>query len=442
MRRIWGILLFWLLSWAFALQTGRPLAYNLAYLVTAVIILSYLWAWANVSWVRVSRYTRGRRSQVGKLAEEQFEVSNRSRLPKLWLEVRDYSTLPGHDSSRVLNSLGGKRRRRWVVRTYCQQRGRFRLGPMILTSGDPLGLFRVQRRLPTTSTLIVYPATVDIPIFAPSGGYLPGGEAMRRRTHYITTNVAGVRDYAPGDSFSRIHWLTTARTGRLMVKEFELDPTADVWLFLDMDSSVHVAAPWVPEMERRGPAVLWRERDKLELIPSTEEYGVTVAASLAKHFLTRGRAVGLIAHGQRREVIQADRGERQLNKILETLAVIEARGQIPIAHVLATEGRHLSRNTTLIVITPSTAMDWVASLRELRRRGLQSVAVLLAASSFGVAESWKGTLSELIASGILTYVVRRGESLAAALSQQAGAPETYNRSPVGYGGVSSLRSRH
>ena len=68
MRRIWGILLILLLAWAFALQTGRPLAYNLAYLVTAVIVLSYLWAWANVTWVQVGRYTRGRRSQVGKLA--------------------------------------------------------------------------------------------------------------------------------------------------------------------------------------------------------------------------------------------------------------------------------------------------------------------------------------------------------------------------------------
>ncbi|MBC8449432.1 MAG: DUF58 domain-containing protein [Chloroflexi bacterium] len=425
MRRIWGILLILILSWAFALQTGRPLAYNLAYLVTAVIVLSYLWAWANVTWVQVGRFTRGRRSQVGKMAEEQFEVSNRSILPKLWLEVRDHSTLPGHLSSRVLNTLGGRKRQRWMVRTYCQQRGRFRLGPMTLSSGDPLGLFHLQRHLPATSTIIVYPATVDIPAFAPSVGYLPGGEAMRRRTHYVTTNVSGVRDYAPGDSFNRIHWRTTARTGKLMVKEFELDPTADVWLFLDMHSAMHVAAPWVPEMERRGPAVLWKEREKLELIPSTEEYAVTAAASLAKHFLARGRAVGLIAHGRRREVIQADRGERQINKILETLAVMEATGHIPISQVVAAEGRHLSRNTTLIVITPSTSLDWVASLRDLRRRGLQGVAVLLAANTFGAADSWQAAQAELIASGLLTYLVREGDSLAAALSQRAGATKAY-----------------
>lgn len=421
MRRIWVILLVVGLSWAFALQSGRPLAYNLAYLVTAIVLLSYLWARANVTWVQLSRYTRGRRSQVGKLAEEQFEVSNRSILPKLWLEVRDHSTLPGHHASRVLNTLRGRRRQRWIVRTYCQRRGRFQLGPMTLSSGDPLGLFRLERQLPATSTIIVYPATVDIPHFAPSLGYLPGGEAMRRRTHYVTTNVAGVREYAPGDSFNRIHWRSTARTGELMVKEFELDPTADVWLFLDMNDAVHAAAPWISEMDRRGPAVLWKEREDVELVPSTEEYAVTVAASLARHFILRQRAVGLIAHGRRREVIQPDRGERQLNKILETLAVMEATGHIPVSQVVATEGRHLSRNTTLIVITPSGELDWVASLRDLRRRGVQGLAVLLAANTFGAATSWQGAQAELIASGITSYLVRRGDSLAAALSQRAGS---------------------
>jgi uncharacterized protein (DUF58 family) len=52
--------------------------------------------------------------------------------------------------------------------------------------------------------------------------------------------VASVRDYAPGDSFNRIHWPSTARTGQLIVKEFELDPMADIWLFLDLEKRVQV----------------------------------------------------------------------------------------------------------------------------------------------------------------------------------------------------------
>ena len=422
MRRLWGILIGWLLSLAFALNTGRDLAWNIFYLITATILLSALWAYTNVNWVRVGRFTRARRAQVGKLAEEQFEVRNLSRLPKLWLEVRDFSTLPGHHASHVVSSLGGQRRQRWMVRTVCQQRGRFMLGPLTLSSGDPLGLFRFSRTLPATSPIVVYPITVDIPAFSPPIGILTGGDAMRRRTHYVTTNVSGVRDYEPGDSYNRIHWRSVARTGRLVVKEFELDPTADLWLIVDMDRSVQVAAPWQPVEHDEGPAILWKDSPRdITLAPSTEEYAVSVAASLARHFIMRNRSVGLVAHSRHREVLQADRGERQLTKILETLAVIETLGNIPFSQVLTGEGQSLSRHTTLIVITASPDPTWVAALRDLQRRGVYSVAVVIDAASFGPSLPSSTVVSELMASGIVSYLVKRDDPLNEALTLPAQA---------------------
>lgn len=427
MRRSWWIVLLWLSSLIFAFflaERNRSLAFSLAYLLTGIVVISFVWSWANVNWVRIGRYTRARRSQVGRIAEEQFEVTNLGRLPKLWLEVRDHSTLPGHYASRVLNSLGPGRRRRWLVRTLCVRRGRYRLGPLTVSSSDPLGLFPRQRLLPATSTLVVYPATVPLPGFRPPVGHLPGGDAMRRRTHYVTTNVSGVRDYLPGDSFNRIHWRSTARTGRLIVKEFELDPTADVWIILDLDKAVHAASPWTPPEQDLGPAVLRRPRPKLSLPPSTLEYSVTVAASLARHFLLQDRPVGLIAHGVRRELLQPDRGERQLTKILETLAVVNADGEIPFAQILAVEGEHLSRHTTVLAITPSPETTWVAALRDIRRRGVYGLAILLAAETFGSAPSHRPALAEALLSGIPVHVVANGQDIAAALSQQVTSLET------------------
>jgi len=52
----------------------------------------------------------------------------------------------------------------------------------------------------------------------------------------------------------------------------------------------------------------------------------TAAASIGQFFLRRDRTLGLMAIGQRREMLQADRGERQLEKLLETLAVLRAQG--------------------------------------------------------------------------------------------------------------------
>ena len=402
-----------------ALATGRDLFYNLTYLIAAIIVLSYFWTWTSIRWVHVTRYLWAKKAEVGKTSEERFTVCNTSFLPKLWLEVRDHSDMPDHQASRVINSFGARKERGWTVRTLCRQRGRFILGPVTLTTSDPFGLFKMQRELSRTSTIIVYPAIVELTAFATPSGQLPGGEALRRRTHYVTTNVRGVRDYAPGDSFNRIHWPSTARKGHLIVKEFELDPMADVWLFLDMDRSAQAELEWEPILERREPALLWTKRPGLELAPSTEEYGATITASLAKHFIVRNRAVGMVSYAQQREVIPADRGERQLSKILEILAVIKGAGRIPLAQVLAAEGRHLVRGTTVVVITSSPDRDWVTASRHLEQRGLRVIAVLVAQDSFGGEWGMEEVTAELAAGGTPTYIVREGDDLAVALSQRA-----------------------
>lgn len=411
-------IILWIIISSVAWTTGRDLLFHLSYLLLATIVVSFLWAMTGIHWARLTRQTKSRRTQVNQVAEERFSVQNTSFLPKLWLEVRDHSELPGHRASRVVNSLAPRRQRAWMVRTICLRRGRFRLGPITLASGDPFGLFRMERQITPTSSITVFPATVDLPGFLPPIGQLPGGEAMRRRTHYVTTNVSGIREYAPGDSFNRIHWLSTARTGQLMVKEFELDPMADVWILLDLDREVQ-RGEIPPEQEERASADLspwWISHPRVKIAPTTEEYGVTIAASVAKHFLAQNKAVGMIVCGQRREVLQLDRGERQLTKILDTLATIEARGRTPLHMALATEAHSLSRSTILVVITPSTYEQWVFALRDLRRQGVRSVVILIEPSTFGEAPGSLDVVSTLAAAEILTYLVKNGDSLSESLS--------------------------
>jgi uncharacterized protein (DUF58 family) len=395
----------------------REVFYNLTYMLAAIIVLSLFWALVSIRWVQLSRKTRARRSQVGKAAEERFSLQNRSWFPKLWLEVRDRSDLPNHRVSRVLNTLGPGRWRDWAVRTTCRERGLFRLGPVTLSTGDPFGLFHITRYLDQTSPIVVYPATVDLRAFSPPIGRLPGGDAVRRRTHHVTTNVSGVRDYAPGDSFSRIHWPSTARKDRLIVKEFELDPTADIWIFLDMQRGVQVGQPIQEEASVvELPALFQPRQRKLFLVPTTEEYAVTAAASLAQHFIRRNRAVGLVAYGQRREILPADRSERQMTKILEALAVLRAEGSVPLMQVLATEADRLARGTTIIMVTPSPDDRWVLVSRDLTRRGLRSIAVLVDPASFGRALGLGKPLALLRATATPTYVVRCDEPLEVSLS--------------------------
>lgn len=417
MHRLRMMVLLALVAVTAGLITGRSLFYHLAYLFLALIGLAFVWAWTGVSWVHLRRQTRARRAQVGRPLEERFAVRNSSSIPKLWLEVRDESDLPGHLASQVVNSLPPRQERAWTIRTICRERGRYTLGPITLYSGDPLGLFKMRRALEPTSNIVVFPATVEITAFPLPTGLLPGGDALRRRTHYITTNASSVRDYVPGDSFNRIHWRSTARRDRLIVKEFELDPLSDVWIFLDMHSDVHSSLPQ-PEEPVRDDTPFWVRPREFSLPPSSEEYGVSVAASLAQHFLRLDRAVGLVSYGQRRESLQADRGERQLSKMLETLAVLHADGQVPLPEMIRAEAQQLVRGTSVILITPSVDLQWLVSARQMERAGLRVVAVVLDAGSFGGQPEARNVAAQLATTGMMTYLVANNESIADSLSRR------------------------
>lgn len=414
LQRSWILFLLWLVSLIATLAVGGPLFFSLTYLFTAILLFSFIWAWLNVHWIRVTRQIRARHVQVGNFIEERFVIRNTGWLPKLWLELSDESSLPGHRASRVISSLGGKRQKSWHVRTPCYQRGRFTLGPVSLSSGDPFGLFLFTKRLPHfASHVVVYPMTLDLPAFQPPVGEQTGGEAAHRRTHYVTTNVSGIRDYVFGDSFNRIHWPSTARNSRIMVKEFELDPMADVWIFLDMERRVQAGLSYKDIPPPSLPRVHWEKLPDFKLPPSTEEYGVAIAASVGKHFLERNRAVGLItyANAHHREIAQSDRGERQLVRIYEMLAVTQAHGTIPLAEILAAETLRFSRNITLIIVTPAVDPQWVSVAHHIMSRGVRVTAVVIDPSSFGMPYNSLDVEIELIASHIPHYVVHQGDAL-------------------------------
>ncbi|MEM7333045.1 MAG: DUF58 domain-containing protein [Chloroflexota bacterium] len=408
-----------LLSLIGGLLTGRELLFNLSYLLGLLLIFSFAWAWINISRVYLSRVTRTRRTQVGRPLEERFAVRNTGILPKLWLEVRDGSSLPNHFSSQVVTGLGRNKSFSWRVNTLCRERGRFQLGPIQLKSSDPFGLFPMQRDLTPTTNVVIYPLTFDIHQFALPIGVLPGGDALRRRTHYVTTNASGVRDYAPGDSFSRIHWRSTARRNRLIVKEFELDPLADIWIVPDMSIYDHerIATPKsIGLLADNIPSLM--KIEEFTLPESTEEYTVTIAASLAQYFIRRDRNVGLLGYGQSNEIVQPDRGERQMNRILETLSVLSAKGEVPISDLLNAESHLFPRGTTVIVVTPTTRTRWASSAQQLARRGLRLVTVLVDPESFGGRRSSAAVADLLLGSGLVSYVVKNGDDLTAVLSQK------------------------
>jgi hypothetical protein len=267
---------------------------------------------------------------------------------------------------------------RWRAEVLCKQRGLFRLGPHLLRLQDPLGLFTVTVVNRHEDIVVIYPRVVHLPYL-----HLPRGDAQgadrQRRPLLGNLPAATISDYQPGDSLRHVHWASTARRGRMMVKDLEIEPSGNIWLVLDLDRRVQLG----------------------EGAMGTLEHGIVVAASLAADLLSGRdqRAVGLLAFGgQDTESSEGGLvqvlpgvGSAHLWPILTALAPVTA-GELGLAALLASSRDRIGRRSTLTVVTPAgiatkpnstqtsdgADSDWVAELVHLKSIGVDSSVVLVA----------------------------------------------------------------
>src|ERR1700680_1673203 len=139
--RPWQAIILIILLAFFAISSGWHVLYILTYVLLSLLVLSWLWARYSLRKMIFRRTASNGRVQVGETFDERLMLDNVSALPKLWVQIADGSTLPGHRAGYVA-SMGGRKRATWRARTACKQRGRFHLGPVVATSGDPFGLLR------------------------------------------------------------------------------------------------------------------------------------------------------------------------------------------------------------------------------------------------------------------------------------------------------------
>jgi uncharacterized protein (DUF58 family) len=365
------------------LVNGAPIYSRFLY--SSVLLALFAWVWTR--WVTrgltFERIAREFRANVGDVFEENYKLTNRGRLPAPWIEITNLSTLPFASGSRLFTLVMGKQLRSYTARTWLTRRGSYQLGPTRITTGDPFGLFTASKEFPSKDKLIVFPMIHEIPSFPTPQGLLTGGQVIRQKSVDITPHAAGVREYVHGDAMKRIHWPTSARRNRLMVKEFEQDPQAEIWIYLDSQKSAHYQKKHNEQQDMPFHNMLFVKRPKIHLPPSTLEYSVSIAASLSHYFLRQRRAVGYASAGQAFTVIPAERSERQEAKILETLAFVKADGNLSIAGLVSTQAALLPQGSSVILVTSTTRPDLLQAVDDLILHYLSPVVILLDAFTFG-----------------------------------------------------------
>lgn len=181
-----------------------------------------------------------------------------------------------------------------------------------------------------------------------------------------------IREYRAGDPMNRIAWGATAHRGSMMVKEFDPDPTADLWIVLDLNDDGQFDLH-----HRENIPGAYRH------LNTTVEYIVSIGASLATEQLKLGKKVGLILNRKDPIRIEPDNSERQWFRISETLAVVTSAGSRSITESLTADHQRFTRNSGVVVITADPRSDWVAAGASLVERLVPVTAVVVDAGGEG-----------------------------------------------------------
>jgi uncharacterized protein (DUF58 family) len=209
------------------------------------------------------------RARVGEPVPVEVSVRNSSakRLPVMRMEDR----FPAFEEAAVAcesvppNGTASLASRRVAVR-----RGVFDRSEVMLSTAAPFGLVATRKTVEVASPLIVHPALVDVSTFPlPETPAQTADESLAVARSGLGEVFAGVRDYRPGDQRRWIHWRTTARTGRLAVREHEEPARSPVVLVVAGLRADHAA-----------------------------EHVASAAASVGLHALERDRPVHCVGRGR------------------------------------------------------------------------------------------------------------------------------------------------
>jgi uncharacterized protein (DUF58 family) len=249
--------------------------------------------------------------------------------------------------------------------------------------------------------MIVHPRWVPLRTFRLlEAASTPNEPLHERRRRGAGLDFYGLREYRSGDSLRHVHWPSTARGGRLLVREYEEQLASRIGIVIDAG-------------ERVGKE------------PSTTfEDAVACAASLLVYALESGHPVQLLCDSQEglRHLLDPARVDA-----LDWLAALEADGRRGLARVAEEAIGEIHRRSTNVLIFPGTrrnAEEAPRAVSILQEQAARVIAVILSAPTYDAAnpsglrqEEERRLIDQLVGARTIVYQIRRGEGLEQCLSQ-------------------------
>lgn len=291
---------------------------------------------------------------AGERATFRLCVRSKSRLPRHSIQARDIlpEWLEQDEEETPFINVAPNTVTRVDYKVHLLKRGFYTIDSMVVTFQDPLGLFFYNKLFKVRSEIMVYPVPEDIRDIILSGAERYGSRELPiAATRGSGLDPDGVRQYIPGDPLRRMHWKSTARTGKLNVIEFEEAKAVNVVIVLDLHQGTNVG---------KG-------------IDTTLEYLVRMAASLAQNAIRQGASVRLITGDDPDPADFAGRGSEHLFAILASLARAEATDPHPLSSRLMERVGVLLPGTSVVVLTAEADSQLPGAISYITSSGAQTM---------------------------------------------------------------------
>ena len=298
------------------------------------------------------------------ILEIETEIRNRWLLPvfNIVIEENLSCALPEERNKRFLiEYLGARSFLKVKYSCLCFQRARYKIGPLIIYFFDPCGIFFLKKISHLYSDLYVYPKTFNIQKFPPLAKWaLPWFGIDTTRASGDEDEFFGIREYKDGDPIKKIHWISTARKNRLIVKEFQRQSFYRVTLIFNLEKEKNFGA---------GKN-------------NVAEYIIKIAASTAKYLIERGISLEIIAHAGEIVHMTFNKGSEYLEDILRFLSIAQAESRVSLGEIFQEFSRYILNDSTLIVIMTDEDYRYIPAILSLEKRNISLLPLILVAPTF------------------------------------------------------------
>lgn len=237
----------------------------------------------------------------------------------------------------ILPFVPARQSRKETYRVTLPRRGKYRFGPLLVSTRFPMGLVKATARFKRFERIVAFPKLGRL---GPQWMRLldsdrHGRNEAHSRQGPVDGDYYGLREWRPGDSKRWIHWRTTAKLGKLAVRQFEQQQNRDMALVLD----------------------LWQPDEPTDDDLGRVEFAISFAGTVVDELARRGGSQLVIASaGASTGRWSAKATAVFARQTLERLAVTRASNHDRLAEVLGHVLADVPMRTQVVVISTRSAI--------------------------------------------------------------------------------------